>query len=87
MVDPITIVAAVAAVISAFNDGWGLFRKWRRNKTDKNKAPIQDEFDRALIDSPDDVQKQFDTLSKLAGPEFVRGDSKFRETVHTIEMY
>jgi hypothetical protein len=50
MVDPISLIAAVAGVISAVRDGQELFSRWRRKRRQKREAAAG--LDTALVGCP-----------------------------------
>lgn len=88
MFDPISLIgtglalwSAVTSTISAFKDGGGLFRKWREKRAARRiRANQHDGLDGALVNAPNDVQREYRRLLDLIGPRFARGDG--REAQH-----
>jgi len=51
MVDPISLIAAIAAVISAVKDGRSMFKKWREKR--RQERETTDDLEKALDVCPD----------------------------------
>jgi hypothetical protein len=84
MFDPVSLIgtglalwSAITSTISAFKDGGGLLSKWREKRAARRiRANQYDELDGALLNAPNDVQREYRRLLGLIGPGFARGDGR-----------
>lgn len=75
--EALAIVSAVGAVVSALNNGIGLYKKWKAKKA--KKASEEAATEQALVQNPPAVQKQYQFGEVTLGERFRRGDGKPQE--------
>lgn len=74
--DPVTItvsvISAVAGILTTYKTGRELYKKWRAKK--KAKKPAEEEVENSLAVSSSQIDNRCTQLSRKHGPAFERGD-------------
>ena len=73
----LAVVAAVAAVVSAFNDGNGIVARIKQKRREKNALPPTMYLEESLQCGPPAIEAEKDNGMRVFGRVFAEGDGIF----------
>lgn len=79
-----TIIATVAGVVSAFNDGSAILKKLKDKRRARNAPPPTRYLDHSLEQAPRDIEAETNRGLERFGKAFEQGDSRY--TSHRLSV-